>query len=89
MIDLGGGGKSLPPEPLPSGNVIGDSTVERESKPKMLVHGDWSFKVRNNGNLPWPEKTVLTLDEREDLVDGITPIEIVVGKIMPQAFYTV
>ena len=55
----------------------------------MLVHGDWSFKVRNNGNLPWPEKTVLTLDEREDLVDGITPIEIVVGKIMPQAFYTV
>jgi hypothetical protein len=34
-------GKSKPQEPLPSGNVIGAVTVERESKPKMLVPGDW------------------------------------------------
>ena len=81
--------KSVPKEPLPSGNVIGASTVERESKPYKLVQGDWSFKVKNNGDKPWPADTVLTLDEREDLVDGITPIEIKVGEIQPSKFFTV
>lgn len=57
--------KSVPKEPLPSGNVIGTSTVEREGKPEMLVQGDWSFKVKNNGDIPWPATTVLTLDKRE------------------------
>jgi hypothetical protein len=90
MIKMeGGGGKSLPQQPLPSGNVIGQATVEKESKPMMLVPGDWSFKVKNNGDTPWPAETVLTLDEREDLVDGITPIEIPVGEVLPSKFYTV
>jgi hypothetical protein len=44
-----------PPQvPLPSGNVIGAAIVEKESKPLMLVPGDWSFKVKNNGETPWP-----------------------------------
>jgi len=78
-----------PQLPLPSGNVIGTNTVERESKPYQLVKGDWSFKVKNNGETPWPATTVLTLDKRENLVDGITDIEIPVGEIPPSKFYNV
>jgi len=88
MIEIPSG-KSKPPEPLPSGNVIGPDSVERESKPRMLVPGDWSFKVKNNGDKPWPAETVLTLDKRENLVDGITDIEIPVGEIPPSKYFTV
>ena len=83
------GGNSLPKGPLPSGNVIGAATVERESKPDTNVPGDWSFKVKNNGDTPWPAGTVLTLDKRETLGPGITDIEIPVGEILPSKFYTV
>jgi len=79
----------VPQPPLPSGNVIGASTVERESKPYKLVQGDWSFKVKNNGDIPWPAQTILTLDKREKLVKGITDIEIPVGEIPPSKFFTV
>ena len=71
----------MPEVPLPSANVIGSAKVEKESKPQMLVPGDWSFKVKNNGDFPWPPSTVLTLDDREILVEGITPIEIHVGEV--------
>jgi hypothetical protein len=81
-------GNSLPLLPLPSGNVIGTSTIEKESKPRMLVPGDWQFKVKNNGDTPWPAGTILTLDEREDLVDGITPIEIPIGEVPPSKIFT-
>jgi hypothetical protein len=83
------GGNSLPKGPLPSGNVIGAATVERESKPDTNVPGDWSFKVKNNGDTPWPAGTIFTLDKREIIGPGITDIEIPVGEILPSKFYTV
>jgi hypothetical protein len=55
----------------------------------VVQGGGWSFKLQNNGEQAWPASTIVCLDQREDLVEDLKPVEIHVGAVKPKAIFTI